>query len=1098
MAFSVRRVSVAAALVALLPIVAAAQDPTTIRGRVTAEGAATLPGVAIAIPELGLGAITRDDGTYSISIPAGRVSGQSVTLTARRVGYKPKSARITLASGSATQDFTLEANPLQLGEVVVTGAGTATEVEKLGSVRNTVQAELIQKSNETNIVSALSGKAPNVQITTTSGDPGASASIRIRGLRTLSSNGQPLFVIDGIPIDNSAQSTTAFNVVDEPANAESEGATFPNRAIDINPNDIENVEILKGPAAAAIYGARAANGVILITTKHGGPGRTSYALRSSYSSDRVTRFMPLQRSWGQGLGGVAAGDCEDPASQPQCLRSWGPRVSSETFDHAREAFRDGHISDNNLSVTGGNDRTAFFLSGGYNANNGVFVGPNNFFDRASVRLNASHDVMQGLQVGGNFAYSDTKGHFTQRGNNVNGLLLGLFRTPPTFNNLPYLDATSGLHRSYRMQNPDPTTAGLDRGFNNPFYTLYGQLNQAEATREFGNITASYLANNWLKFNYSLGADYSNDERLEGCGPEASDVCSGGRVTEGKIVNYQIDHNLTATANYHVNDHFAGTVTLGQNLNARNSRQLGVVGRTLVAPEPFNLGNTVVRDLPYSVLTQIHNESYFGQGTFDLFNQLFLTAALRNDGSSTFGPEHRRNWFPKGSVAWNFTNAFTAPRWLSFGKLRMSYGEAGQEPTPYLTSTIFNGTVLLGGISQGTGNSPTQAGLGGLATSNVKGAEDLRPERTKETEGGIDLGLFNQAADLSLTFYNAISQDVILVTPLAPSSGFFVQAQNSGKFQNRGIEVSANLRAITRPNLTWEVGGGWAKNVSKVVDLAGVDYIPLDGTFNQTPYNVAKQGLPLGTYYDYGFVKCGVSPEGPDAAIEGVDLKDVCANKPKGALYIGANGFPVGDDNIRVIGDPNPKWTGNARTSLRYKKLTVSGLLDLRHGGQVYNGTKSALYSYGTHMDTENRATCDESGLVCTGNEKTFGQNGWFDGPVVGPGAGKAVAIGENWYRRGLGPCAFTGYNESCLEDASYVKLREISAGYTFDGPWVQRALGLSSVDVRLAGRNLKTWAKYTGLDPETNAGGSVQRTQGIDYFNLPQTRSVVLSVGLNR
>ncbi len=248
MAFSARRARLALALVALLPVVAAAQDPTTVRGRVTAENAATLPGVAIAIPELGLGAITRDDGTYSISIPAGRVSGQSVTLTARRVGYRPKSARITLGSGATTQDFALEANPLQLGEMVITGAGTTTEVEKLGSVRNTVQAELIQKSNEANIVTALSGKAPNVQITTTSGDPGASAAIRIRGLRTLSGTGQPLFVVDGVPVDNSAQSTTAFNVVDEPANAESEGATFPNRAIDINPNDIENIEILKGPA----------------------------------------------------------------------------------------------------------------------------------------------------------------------------------------------------------------------------------------------------------------------------------------------------------------------------------------------------------------------------------------------------------------------------------------------------------------------------------------------------------------------------------------------------------------------------------------------------------------------------------------------------------------------------------------------------------------------------------------------------------------------------------------------------------------------------------------------------------------------------------
>jgi hypothetical protein len=250
------------------------------------------------------------------------------------------------------------------------------------------------------------------------------------------------------------------------------------------------------------------------------------------------------------------------------------------------------------------------------------------------------------------------------------------------------------------------------------------------------------------------------------------------------------------------------------------------------------------------------------------------------------------------------------------------------------------------------------------------------------------------------------------------------------------------------------------------------------------------------FYDFGWVKCGLSPNGMDAAVNGVDLATVCAGQPAGALYIADNGFPVADPNRRVLADPNPDWTGSVRSGFRYKKWEVSGLVDIRHGGDIHNGTRSALYSYGTHKDTEQRAVCD--GDTCTGNEKTFGRGGWFDGPVVGPGAGTAVPIGENWYRQGLGAGVFAGNSDGFFEDGSYVKLRELSLGYTLDTEWVRRTLGLTSLDLRVAGRNLKTWTDYTGYDPETNLGGAIQNTRGMDYFNMPQTRSFVFTVNLNR
>jgi TonB-linked SusC/RagA family outer membrane protein len=1080
------------------PAVVVAQQGATITGRATGDAGAALAAVTITIPELGLGTLTREDGRYSISVPGARVAGQAVTLSARRVGYKPKLARVTIAPGNITQDFVLEANPLQLGEVVVTGAGTSTEVEKLGNVRNQVSAELVQKANEPNLVQALAGKAPNVVVSQSAGDPGAASKIQIRGLRTLNGNTQPLFIVDGVPVDNSTFSTTNFNPIDaggtgvggQDVGGEAVGTSAPNRMVDFNPNDVENVEILKGAAAAAIYGARAANGVILITTKRGHAGANRYSLRSSASNDEVSRTYPLQRTWGQGRFNAAS----------LYTRSWGPKITGDSFDHATEAFHTGHVVDNTLNVSGGNDRTTFFLSGSSNVNHGVFVGPNNYFDRSTVRLNAQHKLTDGFTIGGNFSYADTRGHMTQRGNNVNGLLLGLFRTPPDFNNKPWLDPTTGLHRSYMVPNADPSTAGQTRIFNNPFFTLYEELNQQQASRSFGNINLGYVANSWLKFDYTLGADYSNDERLEGCPAECSDVAAGGRITEGKVVNYQIDHNLTATAQYHLTDALGGTLTLGQNLNARNYRTFSAIGRGLVAPQPFSMLNTLTRDPPSDYQTEIHNASYFGQLTFDVFQQLYLTGALRNDGSTTFGQQNRTALFPKASAAWTFTNMFK-PRGLTFGKLRLSYGEAGNEPQPYLTSPTFSGTNLVGGIAQGTGFTPTQSGRGGLFYTFTKPASSLHPERTKELEGGFDIGFLGEKADLSATWYRSKTSDVILITPIAPSTGYSSEAKNAGVFRNSGMELSLNLRPLTRPNYAWDIGLGWGRNQSVVENIAGADYLFTGSAFIGT---VAKIGYPLGVIRGEGWVRCGVSP---DDVVPGVSLATVCAGKPKGTLYIddGNNcspdaGMPCEDPNPRILGDPSPKWTGNAHTSFRFHKFEVSALVDIRHGGLMGNGTRGALWSYGTHKDTENRAVCTgPNNADCTGNLHAFGDADWYTGPVAGPGAGTKIPIGYNWFfASGLAACPFTGIDEPCLENAGFVKLREISLAYTFDQPWVGRTLGMSSIDVRVSGRNLHTWTKYTGLDPETNVAGPYEQIGAADYFNLPLTRSFVITVGLNR
>ena len=1082
-------------VVAALPGRAAAQEPITLSGKVTTATGAPIGDAEVVVPSLGLGATTRDDGRYAIVIPGARAAvGQTLSVLARRLGYKPVTQQITLAPGIVEHDFSLAPNPLQLGEIVVTGAGTTSEAEKLGNVRNSISADAIQRSQEANVVNAIAAKAPNVEVSSSGGEPGASAYIRIRGARTLTGTSQPLFVVDGVPVDNSSVSTGSWDVQD--VSGPSDGTTQQNRAVDINPNDIESVEILKGAAAGAIYGARAAQGVILITTKSGHAGPTRFSLRSTASTDRPSRYYPLETGYGQGSGGVAPapGDCDNP-SAGICRRSWGPALvgGDSVFDHSHEGYQTGYQFENALTVSGGNDRTTFYLSAENNHHNGMFLGPNDMFNRTSVRVKGTHRLTDNLRVGGNLAFASTSGAFIERGNNVNGLELALLRTPPNFNNNPYLDAVTGFHRSFRRQHPDSLIE--DRGFDNPLYILYEQKNTSDVGRVFGNVNVDYLANTWLKLNYTLGADYSSDERLQGCPISASDICKqddgGGRVIEGKLVNYQVSQTISGTASYRMNENVTGTVTLGNDLNSREFRQVGVVGRNLIAPLPLKLSNTTKRDPPIDAETNIHDLSFFGQGTLDGYDQLHLTVAARNDGSSTFGLENQRSWFPKASVAWEFTKAMSPPSWLQFGKLRVAYGSAGNEPSPYLTSRVFS-TNLLSGIAQGTGLLPTQAGFGGLATSDTSPATSLKPERTNEFETGFDLSLVRDRVDLHYTYYDATTKDMILLLQLPPSTGYQFEPRNAAKLRNSGHEVSLNMRPYSTPAFSWDLGVQWARNRNVVKSLAGVTYYTLPGSFAGSLGNVAIVGQELGVIYGYGFVRCGIS----DPAV--IPNPAACTGASKGAMYIDTNGFPLDDPNPRVVGNPNLRWSGSLSTAVRYHKWQVSGLLDIRHGGDMWNGTKGALWSYGTHGDTQQRATCDASD-VCTGNLKTFGQGGWFDGPVVGPGANTAVPIGQNWYRDGSAPCPFTGTNdEPCMEDAGFVKLREITVAYTFDQQWVGRVLGISSFDVRVTGRNLVTWTKYTGYDPESNLTGAATDARGADYFNMPQSRSFIIGVTLNK
>ncbi len=1059
------------------PVVA--QQATIISGQVASDDGTPLPYAAVSADGLRLETRSRLDGRYSLRVPHTRARGDSVVLTARLIGHRVRSRAIPLDGPVVTIDFVLPPVPLALADVVVTGAGSTEVREKLGSVTNSVAAGEIERSNEPNIVNALAAKAPGVTVTSQSGDPGAGAAIFVRGLNTIEGSGQPLFVVDGTPIDNGTR----------PTEYPGAGTVYTNRAADLNPYDVRSVEILKGPAAATIYGSRASQGVVLITTKGGSAGPLRATLHSSFAWDDVSNRIPLQRMFGQGDIGEAT-----PCNVAGCLApigSWGPRLppGTATYDHFGEILHEGHTADVGLELSGGDARRTFSLSVGRVEQSGIIVGPNSSYDRTSVRLRASQMVGDRLRIGGNVAYSDVHGAFIQKGDNRDGLVLTAARTPPDFDNLPYLDPVSGQQRSYRY--PRPASITDDRIYDNPFWVTERLRNTSEVRRAFGNLDVAWDPLSWLDVTYILGADASSEDRLDGF-PPSSTKDPTGLLYQGSYENLELDQNLLVGISHAFSRAAATTLTLGQNLNSRHFQRLQVMGTGFNAPDIFTLDN-VSRLVPQNSETLVHTSAYFVQAGVDLYDQLFVTGALRDEGSSTFGPAHRHALFPKASVAWTFSKLLVKEPGnpSAYGRLRAAYGETGRAPEPYQILTGYDAA--------------SAGGNGGLVSGGERAHAELGPERTRELEIGADMGLLHRRIDIGVTYYASHTASVIFSVPVAPSNGYASQVLNSAAIRNRGWELTLGLRPIQTYDLAWELDFQWARNRNRVLRLAGADGDPLptgiglDDGFVANPHTVL-QGYPLGVLMGLDFVRCryGETNLEPTSAGERTDVNAICraAGAPEGALFIDAEGFPLTDPKPRVAGDPSPRWTGSVHTAISiHRRWRVSALVDVRRGGLVWNGTRGALYWFGTHRDTEERARCTPSG--CTGNERIFGKD-ILGGAVVGPGAGKAVPIGQNWYQGEGGDGFGGGPDAPFMEDGSFVKLREISLAYTLAGSFVTRTLGLESIDLRLAGRNLHTWTSYRGLDPETNVAGSAVAGQGIDYFNNPQTRSLVATVVVNR
>jgi TonB-linked SusC/RagA family outer membrane protein len=1095
-----RQLSLCAFAIAMVALPVSAQEPTTLTGSVLTPAGVPVEAATVFIESLNLGVLTNAQGRYLLIVPASRrVGDASVEVRASQIGRTSQVQTITLQPGTQVVDFVLGEDPLQLEAIVVTGVGLDTERQKLGVTINSVRADEIALSQEVNLVSALAGKAPNVEVTTSSGDPGAGSYIRIRGANSLIGSNQPLFIVDGVPVDNST--TTIETTV--------AGTAVANRGFDINPNDIESIEILKGAAAAAIYGSRAANGVVMVTTKRGRPGTNTIQYRSSWAWSEVTETQPLQRSFGQGLTDPTDG-VTDLVNPTGYALSWGAPVSGETFDHATEIYQTGLVSDQFLTWSGGNESTDYYLSLGRLDQEGTIVGPQDY-TRTTVRLRAGHSFRDDLRVSGNFAYTDGRGNFVQQGSNISGIQLAALRTPPDFDNQPYI-ADNGLHRSYR--NPNPTSLASGRGYDNPFWVAYELLNTSNVARTFGNVAAQYTPFDWLEVNYTLGADYSADERMS-LFPKSSSDFPNGRLVRADLVNLEIDHNLVATMRRTFNADVQGTLSLGQSLNHQEYRRYQVNGQTLILGTD-QLDFTVDQN-PNEFTSTVRTDGYFAQGTLDLYDQLFLTAAVRLDGSNTFGEGDKRFAYPKASLAWDFSQYVEESTPLSFAKARFAFGVAGKQPDIYSNVNSYQTAVITDGWLNPNGLETIYAGFDGVISEGTLGNDAIKPERTREWEAGLDLAFLDNRLSLGVTYYEALTTDAIVQVSVPPSTGFFAKYANAAEFSNKGWELSATANIVETNMIGWDINAQWGKNESCTRDLAGSEEFGLNGfttgrssvvapVLTENAYTNCSfsadldgdgtsstyYGYPIGVLYGDDFIRFGNGSIND----QGEDIDALYPNAPAGAVFLQSgggqyvDGYPQYDPQLRVMGDPNPDWTASFRNNVRIgDNLRISALIDIKQGGQMWNGTRGALTYFGTSSFTEQ--------YHGTGSTGTFGQDFLTQFEYAGPGVGTAVPLNwDDWFLNNLGS-GFTGPSSQFVEDAGFVKLRDVSIAYTLrDQDWLNR-IGFSTLDIQLVGRNLKTWTDYTGMDPDTNLTGQ-SLGRGLDYFNNPQTRSWAVNFTITR
>lgn len=1032
----------------------------TITGKVTDESGEALIGASVLVKGSTTGTVTELDGTYSL-----RVTDGETVLVFSYTGYNPREVAL---SASNVVDVVLSAG-ITLETAFVTALGIERDKKALTYSVEKVDGDEIVNAREGNLVNALAGKFSGVQVTSSSGQAGSSARIIIRGNSSFLGNNEPLFVVDGVPVDNSQ--IFGGGQTDSNGNGNGDSPLFfggtTNRIVDIDPNNVENISVLKGASATALYGSRAANGVVLITTKTGKRGSKPTVTLSSTAGYSDARLPKLQKTYAQGLGGVYFN------GQPgqQISTGWGPRLDTlrldadgnedpngtlaPVYDNAKDFFRRGKNLDNTLSIAGGGERAEYFVSYSNKLEEGIV--PNNTLRRNAFLAKFGVDLTDKLNVSASVNYVNTKIFSITEGNGRQSYMWTVYGAPASYN-------LRGEGEDDYL-NPDGTQRNYRTARNNPYFLVDNNGLGSTVNRVLPNLNVTYKFNDWLSLTNRVGTDYYTDRRLYREVVGTLGTFPTGRVYEDVITYQQVNNDLVLQANKRFNN-FDLDVVVGSQINDQRTDRLFTQGVSLSVLDFFNLANassiTVVQNKAQERLVGAYASVSLGYRSF-----LYLTATGRNDWASTLPKESRSYFYPSISGSFIATDAFEGLQnnpILSFLKVRLGYAQVGNSAPAYATQTDLYVQSSVGDGERGSILFPFN-GQNGFTISNIIGNPDLKPERTSEAEVGLEANFFKNRIRFEGSFYDRLSKDQIFQAPVAGSSGAVARLVNAGSMRNKGYELLLEVTPIEVGGFRWDIGGTFSQNKNTVESLTdGVDNIRLAGFTSPGIYIVRDEGYGViwGSKYerdDQGRVLIDDDPESP------------------------GYGLPLAvSPNLGVIGSVLPDWTAGLRTTFSYSNeklgsLSLTALMDIRKGGDILNLDNFYLNFYGM---TE--ATLDRDGT------KSF----VFPNGVLSDGSTNNIQVPytETYWSNFWGLA-----EEEWVEDGSFVRLREVTLSYRLPSSLLSNGF-IRGLGVAVSGRNLWLHApNFSGADPETSLYGSANG-QGFYNFITPGTKGFNVSLNV--
>ena len=1047
-----------------------------ISGVVLDENGGPLPGANVVIENTSTGVSTDFDGNFTINANSGQV------LVISYIGYT--SEYITVGNqDSVTVSLQLDN---ELEEVVVTALGFAAVRDQQGSTSSVIATDDVIRSAEPTVVNALSGKASGVRITRSNGDPGAGSTIRIRGANTIDGSIQPLIIVDGVPMDNTTSYAGGNNIT-----GSNGGVTQGSRLNDINPNDIESVQVLKGASAGALYGSKAANGVVVITTKKGSRGEAKITFKSSYSFDEISERIEMQDTWGQGRSGVFGTNRAESwgdwipgrsgsmdtyksgafftAENGTVYKAIDDKNSTQTYvdENFDSVFGTGHALQNDLTISGGGDNSTYFFSLGHLDQDGMIK--NATYERTNARLNYEAKLNDKITLSSKMAYTFTKSNRIQQSSNVSGLMLGLLRTPPDFDGRDYkgtYTSSGGTEyvnrgRSYRK----PIGQSSNQSYTNPLWTVNEQTSLTKVNRITVTPQLTIKPTNWFSIITRGNVDVADDKRTYFFPVGDASSRANGQFQEDVLDIRNSSLDIIGKANFDLADNINLTATAGWSYNDRKYNRISgnITGFLVNSSKQTTALNTSSEASSFDNYRSFRRSNRgYGVLNLDVANELFLNVSGALESASTIDGSF---FYPAADVAWVVTESAIQSDAISFAKLRGSWGQVGVQPSAHKFETLAEG-----GFGYSTYSDPLDSNLfgGGFRLDNNLGNPNLEPEIKTEWEIGADLRFLDDRMSLSFTYYDNIIEGILLDVTLSPSSGYATQYGNYGEMTNIGMEIDWGYDIIDEADFGLSTAINWSRNDNEVTDLYGTETINLSPGASVSSRAIV--GYPLGTLYGTG-----------------------SKTNPDGSLDLNSNGFPQITSSPIVLGDPNPDWRAGVSMNMRYKKWRLNAVLEHSHGGEFSPRTLWVLNRFGTTAETANRLTLDQplvnyrgntiaAGTTVRGNIKDFG-----GGPVL---------LDENWYRTGIGG-GFgdnQAYNFS-IADATWTKLRDLSLSYIWDDSRI-KSLGLSDVILTFTGRDLININEVDGIDPEINTKG-VSVAQGVEYFTNPQTKGFLFSLTIN-